>query len=113
MPETERLPHWQVTTLFPSLDSPEFAAAFEKARRDVQDLVPIFDARGIRRREPGAPTLEEVAAYEEVTGALNRLYADLRLVRAYLSAFTSTDARNETAQSLSSELRTSQVTLGQ
>src|SRR5205823_11809232 len=111
MPEIQALPHWQVTSLFPSLDSPEFAAAFAKVRQDVQDLVPIFDSRGIRRREPGPLRPADSAAYDEITHALNRLYADLRLVRAYLSAFTSTDARNDTAQALSSDLRTTHVTV--
>jgi pepF/M3 family oligoendopeptidase len=168
MPEPDGLPRWQVTSLFPSLDSTEFAAALGDARRRIQELVPLFDARGIRRLNRGthqrleehrlhtqgsAPSLSQpspaarpaagtapcstagegpgvrtdsepntaadtssdpaAAAYDEITRALNALHEELRLVRAYLSAFTSTDARNDTAQALSSDLRASQVTLDQ
>src|SRR5262249_9867057 len=89
------------------------AAAFAKVRRDIEDLEPIFDARGIRRRAPVPAEPADVSAFEEITGRLNALYRELRLVRAFLSAFTSTDARNDAAQSRASDLRASHAPLAQ
>ena len=36
MAQLTGLPHWDMTTVFPSLESPEFAAAFAKVREEVQ-----------------------------------------------------------------------------
>jgi hypothetical protein len=38
-----------MTPIFPSLDSPEFAAAFEQVEREVQELVPLFERHQVRR----------------------------------------------------------------
>jgi oligoendopeptidase F len=111
--ELEALPRWEMTTVYPSLESAEFTAAFEQATREVQDLVPLFDAHGVRRRAEAAVAPEDVRAFEEVTNRLNALLWNLHTLRAFISSFVSTDAANDPAQARLSELQTAQVTLDQ
>src|SRR5262249_43985651 len=106
-------PRWDLTTVFPSLESPEFAAAFHDATKEVQALVPLFDERQIRRRETGAVSVQDVRAFEEVTSRLNALYRDLRTLGSYINSFVATDAANDSAQALQSELQMTRVTLDQ
>jgi oligoendopeptidase F len=113
MAETERLPRWDMTPIFPSLQSPEFTAAFEQVKRKLGDLVPLFDRHGLRRRESAAVGAAEVEAFETVTGQFNALFRELRMVYAYIGCFVATDAADDTAQSLLSELQMARVTLDQ
>ena len=53
MSATEALPRWDMTTVYPALESAEFAAALEAANRELDALQALFDARGIATREPG------------------------------------------------------------
>jgi pepF/M3 family oligoendopeptidase len=102
-----------MTAIFPSLESPKFVGAFEQAEREVQELVPLFERHRVRRRETGAVDAPLVQAFEEVTGRLNAIYRSLQTLRSYISAFVSTDAGNDLAQSRLSELQTAGVTLEQ
>jgi pepF/M3 family oligoendopeptidase len=102
-----------MTPIFPSLDSPEFRRAFERAKQSIQDLVPLFERHQVRRREDGPAGAPEAEAFEEVTHRLNALYQELQTLRSYINGFVSTDAGNDTAQALLSELQMARVTLDQ
>lgn len=91
---------WDLRGFFPSLDAPEFAAAHEALAAGVDRLAALYDERGVRASD--APDL---GAVDEVLTATNGLYDQLRLVNAYVHSFVSTDARDDRAQSLASELR--------
>ncbi|HEU4751746.1 MAG TPA: M3 family metallopeptidase, partial [Armatimonadota bacterium] len=52
-------------------------------------------------------------AYDEVTRRLNTLYRDSRVVGSYVNCFVTTDAGNDLAQALASELRIAGVGLTQ
>jgi pepF/M3 family oligoendopeptidase len=105
MAQLDTLPRWDMTSVFPSLASSEFTAAFEKARGETQALVALFDAHHVRRRETRGVDPATVAAFEEVTARLNALFRGLQTLRSYINAFISTDAGNERAQALGSELQ--------
>src|SRR5438093_5958350 len=100
MLQPSSLPHWNLSSIFPSLDSPEFTAAFDELKRDVEQLGEIFDRHGIRRRQEAAVDEGSAAVFEEVAGHLNDLLARFRVVRAYVSGFVSTDASHSAAQVL-------------
>jgi pepF/M3 family oligoendopeptidase len=80
---------------------------------EIRKLVPLFEARQVRRRPDGAVDEPLAAAFDEVTGRLNALYQDLRTVRTYVRCFVSIDASDDRAQSLLSELEAASVTLDQ
>lgn len=107
------LPRWNLTTLFPSLDSAEFKGAFDEVVAGIDDLAVVFDRHNVRRRPSSEVDAAASAAFEEVTGRLNALAEKLRTVGAYIHCIVSTDARNEAAQSAQSSLYASVVRLDQ
>ncbi len=110
---TRALPHWDMTPLFPSLASPEFAASFQRTMGDIADLVATFDALGINKRDAADVTDADVQAAETIAGRLNRLYDDFRLLSTYLHAFVTTNSRDNAAQAQLSELQQEAVRLSQ
>ena len=110
---TRALPHWDMTPLFPGLDSPEFAASFQRAIDDIADLATTFDALGINKRDAAIVTDADVGAAETSAGRLNRLYDDIRLLSTYLHAFVTTNSRDNAAQARMSELQQNVVRLSQ
>ena len=91
---------WDLSTFFPGIDSPELAAAHEALGAGVARLGALYDERGVRRTEH--PDLEAV---DPVLEATNEVLEQLRLVNAYVHAFVTTDARDDDAAALASELR--------
>ena len=100
MHEPSPLPRWDLTSFFPSLEAPEFAAAHEGLGAAIGRLGALYDDKGVR-----ATDHPDVAAVDEVLDATNDVLDQLRLVNAYVHGFVTTDARNDRAQALGSELR--------
>ena len=109
----ESLPRWDMRPIFPSLESREFADAFERVRRDAAALEGEFEARSVRRRETAAVDAAWIADFEEILSRLNALLEHSGTLGAYLNAFVSTDAGNDLAQGLMSEYRVFRITLDQ
>jgi pepF/M3 family oligoendopeptidase len=105
MPDLGAIPRWDVTGIFPSLESPEFEATIVRARVAVQALATFWDAHEVRRRGDIALSPGDVATFEEATGRLNTVLQELRTLRSYVNAFLSTNAADETAQARMSELQ--------
>lgn len=108
------LPRWDVSPIFPALASPAFQAAFSGLKDAIGELAELFEERGVRRRTDLAVDAAAAARdFDEVTGRLNRVLEDLQVVRSYISAFVTTNASDDLAQSLSSELRVARARLNQ
>src|SRR4051812_24059429 len=100
-----RLPRWDVTDIYPSLESPAFAAAHEGLVAELTRLRGLYDEHGVRGGDRHDPTAAELAAFDEVVAATNGLLERNRALNAYVYAFLSTDARDDVAQATASELR--------
>ena len=100
----DTLPRWSVADVFPSLEAPEFAAAFEQVGADVTRLVALWDEHGIRAVEPRPVTAADGAAADAVIAAYNRTSTAMSRVGAAIYATVTTDSRDERASSLLSEL---------
>ena len=105
------LPHWDLESIFPGVDSPEFAAAFQAVKRDTEDLTALFDTHRIEARDPAPLDEETIGAVEEVIDRYNRLLEATRHLEGYLFCLVETDARNERAQAMFAEFRQRQVPL--
>jgi pepF/M3 family oligoendopeptidase len=101
---TETLPRWDVTDVFPSLQSRELRAARERLGAGVDRLVALYDDRGVGEVDPHSPTPDEVAALDEVLRATNDVERDHTTLRAYVGSFVATDSRDDDAQGLFSIL---------
>lgn len=109
--EFTTLPRWDLSTLYPALESPEFTAAYSSVAAQLNDLVTLFDRYEIAAR-PDSPLSEgDIEAYEAVTNALNAFYTNSRVIRGYLGLRISIDSRDAAAQARASELRRDFVTL--
>lgn len=107
-------PRWDVSTIFPSLDSPEFATGFAAVVIRVDDLAALFDELGVGRLEQ-APAVDDalVAAVERVISAMNETLAAYRTLSSYIYSFVVTDSRDTTAQARQSEAQRQSVRLSQ
>lgn len=107
-----RLPHWDMTTVYPGLDSPEFEHAFRSVVGDVERLTVLFDRSGVSKREALEIDEATVRSFETVVGEVNRVLDEMRTVSQYIRAIVGTDARDALAQAKLSALQPSSVRLG-
>lgn len=109
---SEPLPHWDMSPIFPGLDSPEFAAAQAQAQADLDNLKAYFDAHALMLREtPPAINAETVTVFETALERVNAVSQRLHMLSSYITGFISTDSRNALAQSRYSEFAQRQMAL--
>ena len=98
------LPHWDMSRIYPSLDSDGFRAAFERVMAGIAALRAEFDREGIRRRDDPRVDAEVAATFEALLERQNELAEELRTLSAYIRSFVATDSRDDVAQARESEL---------
>ena len=95
-------PRWELSNVYPGLESKEFTAASARFKEQITDLRKYFAAHIAAEEAKTDPAkLAEIAS-----GAIERLNAALELggtLQAYLFAFFTTDSHNTTAKRLLSE----------
>lgn len=92
-------PQWDLTTAYPSLDSPEFSSAFAEMSGDIMKLGSKLEAK------PGEDELEEfVKDY-------NDLLERVEVMRSYIYGFVAVDTRNDEAQARASQFEAATVPL--
>lgn len=105
-------PRWDMSVVYSSLESPEFAAGFAATIQKIRDTVALFDAEGIAApSESPAVDAALVTRFERVLIALTETQEAVRTLRGYISAFVATDSRDTVAQARSSEMRRETVAL--
>lgn len=108
------LPRWDVSTVFPSLESPEFTAGVADVVRRVDELTALFDTERVQRlTEPANDAADYAQAVERVIAALNATLEPYRTLSSYIYSFVATDSRNTLAQAKQSELQRQSVRLAQ
>lgn len=99
------LPHWDLSNVYPSLESDAFSQAVDELKIQLNDLDNYLETHQIA--SGATPSADAVALAEVIGGYLDRTNATLRLYRtllAYVYAFVTTDSYNTTARRLQSEL---------
>lgn len=105
------LPRWDMSTVYPGLDSPEFQRDFQSLIAEMEDLAALFDREGIGEQASIPVNNDTVASFDAVTGKLNSVLEHLRTVHVYIYAFITTDSTNDRAQATMSELQQHMVLL--
>ena len=111
---SSNLPHWDLSVVFPGLDSPDFAQGFARAIAKVDTLQALFDTHEIGN--PGVKRLfdeETVAVFESVIVQINDTMDLVYELVAYINSFITTDSRNDLAQSTLSRIQLQGVRLSQ
>ena len=99
----DTLPHWNMTVLYPGLESEEFEQGFNQAAEAIDGLVKLFDRHSISAWEDKAISEETVRVVEEILDSYNEVIRQARTLEAYIDSFITTDSRNDLAQAKASE----------
>lgn len=105
------LPHWDMTNIFPSLDSPEFEQGFARVVERVNALAQLFDEHHVQRNPDATTDAATVRAFDAVLNAYSATLDDVYMLAAYIQAFVTTDSRDTLAQAKFSALQLQLVTL--
>jgi pepF/M3 family oligoendopeptidase len=103
-PHDQALPHWDLSNVYPSLESDEFAKANVDLKNQLSALDRFLNENGISRATPKGEALETKAKIDEYLNRMNiiqRLYSTLN---AFIASYVTTDSYNTTAKRLESEL---------
>jgi oligoendopeptidase F len=99
-------PRWDLTTLFSGLESRDFTAAQEQLGADLVRLTALYDRHDVRTgKEEVALTPATVLAFDEVVTATNELLDHIRTSFAYLNARLTTDAGDDRAATVLSQVQ--------
>lgn len=99
------LPHWDLSNIYPGLESEEFTRAISQLKTQLDDLDNYMLDKQIART--GSSPGDSVELAETIGGYLDRMNALLRLydtLEAYVFGFVSTDSYNTIAKRFTSEL---------
>ncbi len=95
-------PRWDLSNVFPGLESPEFAAAMARYEQKVGELEQVFAGR-VAALGPDSPRAEVAAALADVLARFNDLGERAGTLGPYIASFVTTDSRNTFARRLDSE----------
>ncbi|HET7637161.1 MAG TPA: oligoendopeptidase F, partial [Ktedonobacteraceae bacterium] len=105
------LPHWDMTVVYPSLQSPEFEEGFSQAVQDIDKLVRLFDEEHIIEQPPAALTDDVIHIFETVVKRYNAVLDTTTTLSVYIMCFVTTNTQDTLAQAKWSELQQPLVAL--
>jgi len=108
---TRPLPRWDMTTVYPGLETPEFAEGFAQTVQNIADLAHLFDQYAIGEKPSLAVEGAIMQVFETITTHYNTVQEDTRTLTSYINSFILTDSQNKIAQARMSELQGALVTL--
>ncbi len=113
MTTVTNLPHWDMSVVYPGLESPEFQAGFARVLQDIQDLTSLFDACHVEKQQALAIDDETIKNFETVLQRYNEVLAENKTLNTYISCFVNTNTFDTLAQARMSELQQASVMLAQ
>jgi len=99
MSDAER---WDLTNVYPSLESPEFEAAVEQVKSQLTELEKIFKEQ-VAQSGPDSPPAELATLMGDIVSRFNQVYELGGTIRAFINSFVATDSRNQLARRKMSE----------
>lgn len=103
-------PHWDLTNIYPSLESKEFKSAFSKLKKKIQELEAYFDktvAKANAKTEP--KKLGKIVG--TLVDSFNDVYTLSTTLGAYISFHVDTNSHDKVAKRLESEYEQAVVPL--
>jgi len=95
-------PRWDLTNVYPSLESEEFKEAIEGFKTKVADLEDYF-VEAVNKADENAPPDQLGPIIGEVVNLFNDVYKLSSTLEPYIYSFVSTDSHNKTAMRTMSE----------
>jgi pepF/M3 family oligoendopeptidase len=108
------LPHWDMTVVYPSMDSSEFAEGFARVIQDIHDLAALFDAHQIMKQTTlSVLNPDSIQTFETVIERYNSVQEATKTVSVYIECFVATNSHDAIAQAKLSELQQATMILTQ
>ena len=95
-------PRWDLTNVYPSLESDEFKAAVDDFKRQTSDLNDYF-VEVVNKTDVNTPPDQLGSILSEVVDRFNSAYVLGGTINPYIASFTSTDSRDKLAARIESE----------
>ncbi len=111
MSNNNKLPHWDMSVIYPALDSESFDAGYQGWLDSITQLNELFDEHQIDRVNAHTFSEETLVSFEKIVEGVNQVLSDFTTLRAYIYGFIATDSRNTLAQAKNSELQPYQAKL--
>src|SRR6266702_1769393 len=108
------LPRWNLSNVYPSLQSDKFREAVSDLRRQVDQLDAYVDDNRISRGTLDKPRTSDKSAKLVIDGFIERANSTVRLfatLDSFVASYVTTDSFNTTAKRLESELEMVEVRL--
>jgi pepF/M3 family oligoendopeptidase len=96
------IPRWDLSNVYPALESPEFEAANAQLKTQIGDLDDYF-VECVRKIDANSPLDEIAPVLGQCVERFNALFELSSTVRAYIDSFVSTDSHNQVAMKKMSE----------
>lgn len=107
---TTKAPRWDLSNVYPGLESKEFKAAVKDLEEKISNLESFFN-QNVALMGTDSPLPKLAQALGELVNDFNAIYVLSITLSAYLHSFISTDSHNTTATRLQSELEQIEVRL--
>jgi oligoendopeptidase F len=111
MSTVKTLPHWDMSVVYPGLDSPEFDQGFAGFARRVANLIQLFDAHSISAQPAQELNETIISTFETATARFNEVLEEATTLGAYLGCFVTTNTQDTLAQACYSEFQQQAVKL--
>ena len=95
-------PHWDLSNVYPGLDSPELAADIAWVKESGAEIKRLYDEE-LSKVTPESPDEEINLALSTAVDQMNALLIKTVTIRVYISSFLSTDSFNKEALQLGSK----------
>jgi pepF/M3 family oligoendopeptidase len=106
------LPHWDLTNIYPSIDSPEFKTSRSEVEAEIEAMDKFLETKQIRRGGASVDSSGQLAdIVEEYLTRMNVVLNTFETQMAYLYGFVTTDSYNTKAKKVLSELEMLSVDL--
>ncbi len=95
-------PRWDLTNVYPSLESKEFEASVKKVKKQIGELEKFFD-KNVDKTTAKTPVKKLAGLAGEAIDRFNTVYVLYGTINAYIYSFVSTDSRDMLAMKKLSE----------
>ena len=99
----EQLLRWDLESIFPGPESPEFRDAAAAAGHAIAELTALFDQHGIGTRPMTVIDTAAIASFDEVVNRYNTVLEDALRLDSYLGCLTAADVRDDVARAAAGE----------
>lgn len=107
-------PRWDMSVVYPGMNSQEFEEGFSRVVHDINDLATLFNTHQIMKpASPPSLNGNTLQALETIIQRYNAVLEAMTTLSVYITCFVTTNSHNALAQAKLSELQQSGVILSQ